>query len=73
MEAASIQASLATPKACRHAFGVNAIQAGVALNVLQRWMGHARIETTAIYADVMGEEERALARRTWSGLRDLHV
>jgi integrase/recombinase XerD len=71
MEVAGIHASLATPKACRHAFGVNAIQAGIALNVLQRWMGHARIETTSIYADVLGKEERALAQRTWSALRDL--
>jgi len=26
---------------------------------------HARIETTAIYLDVSGEEERALAKRLW--------
>jgi integrase/recombinase XerD len=73
MELAGIKKSLATPKAARHAFGVNAIQTGVALNILQRWMGHARIETTAIYADVLGEEERALAQRTWSDLRDLSL
>ena len=65
MRAANIKESLAAPKALRHAFGVDAVQNGVALNVLQRWMGHARIETTAIYADVTGKEERALARRTW--------
>jgi site-specific recombinase XerD len=68
---AGIQESLATPKAARHAFGVNAIQTGVALNVLQRWMGHARIETTAIYADVLGKEERALAELTWMAFRGL--
>lgn len=73
MEAAGIQKSLATPKSARHAFGVNAIQTGVALNVLQRWMGHARIETTAIYADVLGKEERALALRTWASLRNLPI
>jgi site-specific recombinase XerD len=71
MEAAGIQQSLTSPKAARHGFGVNAIQTGVALNIVQRWMGHARIETTAIYADVVGEEERALARRTWETLRAL--
>jgi integrase/recombinase XerD len=73
METAGVRKSLATPKAARHAFGVNAIQTGVALNVLQRWMGHARIETTAIYADVLGKEERALAQRTWAGMRDLPI
>jgi site-specific recombinase XerD len=68
MESAHIQTSLATPKAARHAFGVSAIQSGVALNIVQRWMGHARIETTSIYANVLGKEERALAERTWTAL-----
>ncbi len=71
MESAGIPPRLRTPRALRHAFGVNAIQTGVALNVLQKWMGHARIETTAIYADAIGDEERALAKRTWTGLQDL--
>jgi integrase len=69
MRTAKIREALATPRAVRHAFGVEAVQSGVALNVLQRWMGHARIETTAIYADVTGKEERALARRTWKRLQ----
>lgn len=34
--------------------------------MVQRWLGHARIETTAIYAGALGEEERNLARKTWS-------
>lgn len=71
MRAAQVSESLAMPKAARHAFGVNAVQSAVALNVVQRWMGHARIETTAIYADVFGKEEQALARRTWGGLGKL--
>lgn len=71
METANVPKRLRTPRALRHTFGVNAIQSGIALNVLQRWMGHARIETTAIYADVLGNEERALAQRTWSPLSDL--
>ena len=68
MESAHIHASRATPKAARHAFGVSAIQSGVALNIVQRWKGHARIETTSIYANVLGKEERALAERTWTAL-----
>jgi site-specific recombinase XerD len=28
-------------------------------------MGHARISTTAIYADVSGEEELAFAAKFW--------
>jgi integrase/recombinase XerD len=68
MRAAKINESLAMPRAARHAFGVNAVQSAVALNIVQRWMGHARIETTAIYAEVTGKEEQALARRTWANL-----
>lgn len=71
MLAAKVGENLAMPRAARHAFGVNAVQSAVALNVVQRWMGHARIETTAIYADVMGKEEYALARRTWMSLGKL--
>lgn len=68
MNAAKVRDPLAMPKAARHAFGVDAVQNSVALNIIQRWMGHARIETTAIYADVIGREERALARRTWRSI-----
>lgn len=60
--------SLCKPKALRHAFAVEAGQKGIPLNVVQRWFGHARIETTAIYASAIGDEERNLARRAWSSL-----
>lgn len=66
MRDAAIPAFCATPKALRHAFGVVGIsEAGVPLNMMQKWLGHARIETTAIYADAVGPEERAIARRMW--------
>ncbi|MEE8585673.1 MAG: hypothetical protein V3T83_12570 [Acidobacteriota bacterium] len=38
---------------------------GVPLHMLRKWMGHAKIETTAIYADAIGEEQRELAARMW--------
>jgi integrase/recombinase XerD len=68
MRDANIPERLTMPKSARHAFGVDAVQNSVSLNVVQRWLGHARIETTAIYADVLGREERALAKRTWTQL-----
>ena len=37
-----------TPKGLRHGFGVNAIEKGIQLNMLQKWMGHADMKTTAI-------------------------
>jgi integrase/recombinase XerD len=65
MRAAAILDGPAMPKALRHAFGVRGTQAGVPLNIIQKWLGHADIQTTAIYTNVMGDEERALAERMW--------
>lgn len=66
MNAAQIQGAHATPKGLRHSFGVNAIQAGVPINLVQRWLGHADIKTTAIYANALGPEERNIATRMWA-------
>jgi integrase len=68
MREAGIAESLCKPKALRHAFAVEAGQKSIPLNIVQRWLGHARIETTAIYASAIGDEERNLARRSWSSL-----
>jgi integrase len=70
MRKAGITEHLCHPKALRHALGVEAGQRSVPLNITQRWLGHARIETTAIYASAIGEEERNLARRVWQSLED---
>jgi integrase len=66
MDAAGIHGLYATPKGVRHGFGVKAVVENVPLNMAQKWMGHARIETTAIYADAVGPEERKLAERMWT-------
>ncbi|MBC8141115.1 MAG: site-specific integrase [Armatimonadetes bacterium] len=55
----------ATPKRLRHGFGVNAVSKGVPLNMLSKWMGHAQLSTTAIYADAVGAEEKNIAARMW--------
>ena len=65
MLAAGIRADLAKPKALRHTFGVQGARAGVSLNLLKRWLGHSRLETTSIYVDAIGEEERTIAARMW--------
>lgn len=62
---ANVPGSPACPRGLRHAFGVGALQSGIPLNLAQRWLGHARISTTAIYADVAGPEELMLAERFW--------
>ena len=66
MSAAEIAGPHATPKGLRHGYGVAAIGATVPLNLLSKWMGHAAIETTAIYANALGEEQRSIAERMWS-------
>lgn len=65
MAQAGIGGIHATPKGLRHGFGVHAIQCGVPLNLVQKWLGHAQLSTTAIYADAVGPEEYAIAKRMW--------
>jgi integrase/recombinase XerD len=55
----------ATPKGLRHAFGIHAVRSGIPLNLIQRWMGHASMKTTAIYLEAIGSEEREIAERMW--------
>lgn len=55
----------ATPKGLRHGFGLHAIRCGIPVNLVQRWLGHASMNTTAIYLQAMGHEERAIAARMW--------
>jgi integrase/recombinase XerD len=57
----------ASPKGLRHAFGLHAIRSGIPLNLVQRWLGHASMTTTAIYLQALGDEEREIASRMWAG------
>jgi integrase/recombinase XerD len=66
MEVAGIAGPQASPKGLRHGFGVACIEKGIPLNLVQRWLGHAQLATTAIYADAVGEEERNIAGRLWA-------
>lgn len=65
MADASIHGPQACPEGLRHAFAVAALQAGVPINFVRKWLGHARLTTTEIYADAVGEEEQAIAHRFW--------
>lgn len=65
MREAKIEGPQATSKGLRHAFAIAALQADVPLNLVSRWMGHTKLENTAIYANALGAEERDLARRFW--------
>jgi integrase/recombinase XerD len=65
-EAAIAEGPHMTPKGLRHGFGIHAIRSGVPLNLVQRWLGHASMTTTAIYLEALGEEEREIAARMWT-------
>jgi len=65
MRQAHIIGGMACPKGLRHGYGVACVAVKIPLTIIQKWLGHARIETTAIYLDVLGKEERALAKRLW--------
>jgi hypothetical protein len=65
MNAARIEGAWASPKGLRHGFGVRAVQSGAPLHLVQRWLGHADMKTTAIYASAVGPEEREIAAKTW--------
>lgn len=72
MRRCGVAGRYATPRGLRHAFGIGALQAGVPLNIAQRWLGHSRINTTAIYAAACGPEETGFAERFWQ-LQDAGV
>lgn len=65
MAAARIDGAMATPKGLRHAFGIRCAGKNVPPNLIQRWLGHAKSNTTALYLDAVGVEERRFAERMW--------
>lgn len=65
---AGVGENLCKPRALRHGFAIAAVDRQVPLGLVQRWLGHARVETTLIYTMPVGKEERAFARLTWEVL-----
>ena len=68
MQAAGLSGPHASPKGLRHSFGVSAVSAvsaGIPLNLVQKWLGHAQLTTTAIYANAVGTEEKDIAKKMW--------
>jgi integrase/recombinase XerD len=66
MQRAGLNGPQATPKGLRHGFGVSAVQRGAPLNMVQKWLGHTNIKTTAIYANAVGAEEYEMAMKIWA-------
>lgn len=69
MQQAGIAGTQASPKGLRHGFGVANAEQNVPMATTQKWLGHASLETTAIYQQAVGREEHAFARRLWRNWR----
>ena len=69
MRSVMVKAGLTGAKGCarglRHTLGVHATVRQIPQSRLQSWLGHASPETTSIYIDAYGPEDRAIARRMW--------
>lgn len=66
MAEAGVAGAMACPKGLRHGFAVACITQNIPITKLQKWLGHGQLETTAIYLDVAGDDERAFAKRLWA-------
>jgi integrase/recombinase XerD len=66
MKAANIAGPQASPKGLRHGFGIWCQERHVPPGMIQKWMGHAQLSTTAIYTNASGGEEREIAQRLWN-------
>ena len=51
-------------KSLRHGFAVHCINFAP-ISTVQKWLGHSSLDTTSIYLDVTGTEEREIAEKIW--------
>ena len=65
MKKANIAGTQASPKGLRHSFAIAALQSGVPINFVRKWLGHARLSTTEVYSNAVGDEEQTIASRLW--------
>ena len=65
MRRAGIEGPQACPRGLRHSFGVAAVEAGVPLPTVAAMLGHASLNTTAIYTTAVGAQARELVARMW--------
>ena len=65
MKAAGIEGAQAVPKGLRHGFGARMALKTRNPRLVQKWLGHTKIENTLIYMDLVGAEEHAEAVNAW--------
>ena len=64
MEVAEINGVRGCAKGLRHGFAVHAVTIAP-LTLVKKWLGHSTLETTEIYLNIVGAEEREIASRIW--------
>jgi integrase len=52
MDKAGIIGAQACPKGLRHGFALRCIENNIPITMIRTWMGHASLETTAVYLDL---------------------
>ena len=65
MTDAGIEGPQACPKGLRHGFGIATVAAGVPLPTIAAALGHANLQTTAVYTTAAGLEARDFLARMW--------
>ena len=65
MTSAGINGIQATANGIRHAYAIACFEKQIPINMVSKWLGHAKLETTAVYATVNNKEERDIAERLW--------
>lgn len=65
MKTANIEGVRSSAKGLRHGFAVYAVTKAP-LTMVKKWLGHSALETTEIYLNIVGAEEREFARRVWT-------
>jgi integrase len=65
MDIVGIGGVRACPKGLRHGFAIAALQSGIPLTLVSKWLGHSRLSTTQIYLQVCGAEELHYAWKLW--------
>jgi integrase len=58
---------LLTMHTARHTFATQSLLRGMPVEVLQKVMGHTRIQTTLVYAKVVEELQHQTMRLVWEG------
>lgn len=58
---------LLTSHTARHAFATQSLLRGMPVEVLQKVMGHAKIQTTLLYAKVVEDLQHQTMQRIWEG------